>query len=668
VTHVTGGHRHPRPRAILRCQPSRSRPIALNFIRVNLRSKVAALLAAIFALLGVAGFLVAEYVIMPSFSELERADARTEMRRINYALEKTVERLAVSALDWGNWSDTYRFVIDHNAEYVAANLTRIGLHNIGVNVFLVVDIHGNVVQASEIDFESERPLGLDLTTRKTLPADFPWRKQLEAGLPAQGLLSTNLGPLMLAAAPILDGNGYGPSRGMVLVGRLLSEAVVSDIGKQAQAAVTLLAPSGDRAARERLVEGSSATRVYRVFDDLYGRPILMLRADVPREVTQRGYQAARYAAAYLAGAALLVFGLLVAALNRVILSPLAIVTHHAVAVGKDQDLTTRLNLSNRDEIGVLAREFDRMVARVAESRTQLVDQSYQAGLAELAKGVLHNLGNAMTPIGVRLAAVSDRLRRAPADDASEAVEELRRGTADTERRADLEEFVRLACAELAQAVKASCEDLTVMQRQTAVVQIALSEQLRSARNEHVIEPVRLVDLISQSLEIVPDTCRRRLTIESDESVRRVGVVRVARTVLRLVLQNLIINAAEAVRDAGRHKGRLSISAEILSDTAPRRLHLHCQDDGVGIPAENLERVFEKGFSTKSRETNQGIGLHWCANAVNALGGRIWAESAGTDAGASLHVLVPLAAAAAPTAPSAPAGPHAAPDTSLAGAA
>ena len=53
-------------------------------------------------------------------------------------------------------------------------------------------------------------------------------------------------------------------------------------------------------------------------------------------------------------------------------------------------------------------------------------------------------------------------------------------------------------------------------------------------------------------------------------------------------------------------------------------------------------MFEKGFSTKSRETNYGIGLHWCANAVAALGGRIWAASEGPGQGASLHVLVPLA--------------------------
>ena len=157
-----------------------------------------------------------------------------------------------------------------------------------------------------------------------------------------------------------------------------------------------------------------------------------------------------------------------------------------------------------------------------------------------------------------------------------------------------------------------------------------------------IEPVRLTELVTQSLEIVPDACRQRLTIDTDETLRRLGVVRVARTVLRLVLQNLIINAADAVRDAGRQRGTLRLSAEIVREPEGQHLHLQCRDDGCGIAPENLERVFEKGFSTKSPETNHGIGLHWCANAISALGGRIWAASEGPGRGASMHLIVPLA--------------------------
>jgi C4-dicarboxylate-specific signal transduction histidine kinase len=176
-----------------------------------------------------------------------------------------------------------------------------------------------------------------------------------------------------------------------------------------------------------------------------------------------------------------------------------------------------------------------------------------------------------------------------------------------------------------------------------MIQTTLAEQMGAARNEHVMESVRLPELVAQSLEIVPDVCRQRLVLREDESLRKVGVVRVARTVLRLVLQNLIINAADAVRDAGRERGVLQLAAEIVPGDERDELHLRCVDDGVGIPRDALARVFEKGYSTKSPETNQGIGLHWCANSIASLGGRMWAASDGPGLGASLHVILPLAA-------------------------
>lgn len=609
---------------------------------MNIRSKVATLLAGIFVILGVAALLVAKYIVMPSFVQLERADAHTAMLRIDYALERALDRLVISATDWGNWAETYRYVEDHNRSYVATNLTPLALRQLAVNVFLIVDRRGTIVHSSELDLDADRPLGLDLAARAALPADFPWRASLREGRPAKGLLRTSGGVLMLAAAPVLDGNGHGPPRGMIVIGRLLSAAVLTDIATQAQTEL-IMAPTLANAPREQLVNSDSVARIYRTFDDIYGHPVMTLRADIPRAVSERGYTAVRYAAAYLLGAALLVFMLLLAALHRLILRPLALVTRHAVAIGKDKDLSGRLALAGSDEIAVLAREFDHMVERVAQSRTQLVDQSYQAGVGELARGVLHNIGNAMTPIGVRLAGVAERLRIAPSEDAAAALDELRTVVADAQRRADLEEFVRLACGELARTVGAAREDVAVMSRQAGAIQSMLSEQTRTARNEQVIEPVRLGELIAQSLEIVPDACRQRLTVGSDESLRALGVLRLARTVLRLVLQNLIINAADAVRDAGRERGTVRFRAQITDSGEGPKLHLECQDDGVGIPAQDLERVFEKGFSTKSRETNQGIGLHWCANAVSALGGRIWAESDGAGRGAVLHLLVPLPA-------------------------
>ena len=606
---------------------------------MNIRTKLISLLAVLFAVLIVLEIGVQNQVLMPSFAELERDDAETSMKRIGYALDMTLESLEVTAADWGNWADVYQFVQSPNAGFVSANITPVALKQLKVNAMLIVDLNGRYVLSSARSLDTGEPLDLDLAARTALPTDFPWRKNLEQGKSARGLLRTNRGVMMIAAAPVLAGSGGGKPLGMVIMGRLLTAAQVHLIGAQAQTTLAMLerAPTGE----EQVTETEAATQVVKPFMDIYGRPLMSFRVDVPRRITERGHVAVTYASLYLIGAAITVLVLLVVALNRIVLRPLARVTRHAVAVGEGTDLTARLNIPGQDEIARLAREFDRMVERVADSRRQLVDQSFQAGFAELAKGVLHNLGNAMTPLGVRVSKLGDRLRDAPSSHVQQALAELADHGVAPERRADLEEFLGLACRELAATVKEAQSDVAVVQRQATIVQTALTELMRSTRNVHVVESVRLPDLVAQTLEIVPDSCRQRLVVDSDESLRKVGAVQVARTVLRLILQNLIINAADAVRDAGRDQGVLHFAAEIVRDADSEHLHLHCKDDGVGIAADNLQRVFDKGFSTKARETNYGIGLHWCANAIAALGGRIWAVSDGPGLGASMHLMLPL---------------------------
>jgi two-component system NtrC family sensor kinase len=608
---------------------------------MNIRTKVISLVAMLFVILAGIEIAVQREILMPSFAELERDDARVSMRRIDYALDASLDSMTLAAADWGNWDEAYHYVQTPNEAFVRNNVTPVVLKQLQVNVIMIADLGGNVLLSIAGDLDGTPGPDLDFAKLKKLPADFPWRANLADGKPAKGLIRTSRGLMMIAAAPVLDGSGGGAHTGMVIMGQLMTPEKVAALGARAQADLTI-DPTARSISGEAMSETDSSTRIERLLSDIYGRPLAVATIDVPRRITARGHNAVTYASAYLIGAAVVVLILLVVILNRVVLEPLARVTRHAVSIGAGNDLTARLDLASRDEIGLLAREFDHMVARLEETRNELVDQSFQAGFAELARGVLHNLGNALTPLSVRLGKLENRLRELPAPDLQQASMELDAAAAGSARQADLIEFLRLGCREVSASVEESKADVEVIGRQAQIVQTALSELMRSTRHDAVIESVRLPELVVQTLEIVPDRCRQLLRVDPDDSLGRVGAVRVARTVLRLVLQNLIINAADAVRDAGRDRGVLQVGAEIVREQNRDQLHLHCRDNGVGIAESDLKRVFDKGYSTKSRDTNYGIGLHWCANAIAALGGRIWAASEGPGRGASLHLMLPLA--------------------------
>jgi sensor domain CHASE-containing protein len=626
---------------------------------MKIRTKVVALLSAVFFVLALVEWGVGRALLLPRFEAIELDNARTAMTRIDYGVHQTLNELQTSATDWGNWKDTYQFILDHNARYQRGNLSESALKQLHLTTLTFIDAEGNIVLSKSLDPESDSFLPQGLFAQGSLPLDFPWRDQLRDGRGANGFIPTDRGVLFAAVGPILDGFGHGPSRGLVLMGRLLSAAEIADIGARAQTSVALVAARGGGGPSRSLAQlhdptgsgetvavSDTTTQISRVFADIYGDPIMTLRVDVPRTITGHARTTVADAMAFTVGAAVAVLLVLLGLLDRTVLTPLARVTRHAVAIGAGDDLTPRLNLERKDEIGALGAEIDRMVAQIAESRRQLVDHSFESGRAESSRGVLHNIGNAMTPLSVRLAKLQDRLRSAPTSDVERALAERELAASEAQRQADLDEFLRLASGELAEVVKAAADDVEVVARQAALVQLALNEQLHSSRAPTVTEAATLPAIINQSLEIVPDTCRELARVELDPSVHSVGPIHVARTVLRLVLQNLIINAAEAIRAAGRERGVVRFSAALVAEGGQSRLQLDCTDTGVGIAAENLERVFERGYSTKRGSGNLGIGLHWCATTVNALGGRIWASSAGHGSGATLHLVIPVPAAAA----------------------
>jgi signal transduction histidine kinase len=283
-----------------------------------------------------------------------------------------------------------------------------------------------------------------------------------------------------------------------------------------------------------------------------------------------------------------------------------------------------------------------MVARLSEARRKLLDQSYHSGVAELASGVLHNIGNAVTPLGVKVAKVKQDLRQAPLAEMEMAALELSDPHCPADRRQDLMQFVQLAGQELAGVVQRTAAEMDLVQNQLDHVQLILADQRRFSKAERVIETLPLNNLVDETVRLLPEALHRHVTIEIDPGLAEVGRVRAARVALQQIMSNLLINAAESIRQSG-HKadtGRVRIHAVEEDQDGQGKVRLSVEDNGGGIAPDILSRLFERGFSTKNR--GSGMGLHWSANTAAAMGGRLYAESPGPGLGAVFHLLLPTA--------------------------
>lgn len=621
---------------------------------MSLQYRVASILLAVFALFGALDYGVQRLVLAPSFLALEREEVQKNVDRAVQAVQREAQLLAPSATDWAVWDDTYRFVADRNHAYVETNLTDEALEGLKVHFMALYDRQGRRVWGKAVDPASGEPVELRGLS-SSLPPGHPL---LEMGVRDGGfggVYEDGGRLLLLVGHPILTSARTGPARGVFLLGRVLDGAAFGRIAEQARlklmarpmrrapdAAWLPGAAAGLRHTAPVLREREAVTLATTVLGDVTGRPVLELEVETPRAITRQGATALRFASLSLLGIGLGVLLILMALLRAAVLRPLDRLTRHATRLGERGDLTDRLAMDRADELGTLARAFDGMVERLAEARRELLDQSYRSGVAEMASGVLHNIGNAVTPLKVGLATLLDRLRTAPARELEQAFEELARADTPADRRALLGQFAELAGRELAALVRQAPEELGTLSRQVEHVQQILRDQQRFSRAAPVLEPLSLAEVVGESLELLGEGVRRELSVRVDPSVTAAGRVTAAGVALQQVVVNLLVNAVDAVREASRGPGGGLLTVSASPDAVDGRpaVRLRFTDNGVGIPAEHLTRVFERGFSTKSRRSS-GLGLHWSAVTVGAMGGRLFAESEGRGAGASFHLVLPL---------------------------
>jgi sensor domain CHASE-containing protein len=610
--------------------------------RMSLKIKVITLSIGIFSAFAIVVYAVHHLILLPAFVELERTAATNNTERAVQALGREVESLIPSTTDWATWNDTYQFMDDRNEEFVKAHLSLNVLENLKVNLLGIYTLEGRRLWGMVYDYEIEEEVALQELSEDSLNPTNPLLGTPDSMDTVAGLYSTSAGIYMVASRPILSGKGVGPSRGRFIMGRQLNKVAIDRLAVQARVLLSVspllpvegskLKPLGNndkiRYTPITLEESDAITHGTTNVLDVTGAPILRFQVDSPRTIVAQGRTTLKYTAMFLALAGtvfLLVF-----------------LIRHAIAVGTHGDLSARLQIKSKDEIGTLAHEFDIMVERLAETRQRLLDQSYLSGLAEMASGTLHNIGNAITPIGVKLINLRRELLQAPVAEMAMAAAELADSATAADRRADLVRFSELAGAELATLVESTADELGTIRAQVDLVQMILADQQRFSRAERIIEPLALFHLIKETARLLPENLHHIMTIEIDQGLAEIGHINAARIALQQVISNLFINAAESIGEKGRQgqTGRIRVYT-VATDAANQGMaHICFEDNGIGIHSDQLSQLFERSFSTKQR--GSGIGLHWCANTVSAMGGCIYAESPGPGQGACMHLLLPLA--------------------------
>jgi signal transduction histidine kinase len=270
-----------------------------------------------------------------------------------------------------------------------------------------------------------------------------------------------------------------------------------------------------------------------------------------------------------------------------------------------------------------------------------MDATRQAGMAEVATGVLHNVGNVLTSINVTANLLTDRFRDSKVTSIFKVCALLRDNSADLPgffardpRAAKLPSYLETLANALEKERTETMNELATLLKSIDHVKDVIWMQQSYASVSGIVEPLQPAETIEDAIKLSNNALLRH-NVQVERQFALTPPARAERHKVLQILVNLISNAKKAMDCKEPSQRRLIIRVE---NGANEMISIKVTDNGVGIPPENLTKVFSHGFTT--RKDGHGFGLHSSALAAKQMGGRLLADSDGGGRGATFTLDLP----------------------------
>ena len=291
----------------------------------------------------------------------------------------------------------------------------------------------------------------------------------------------------------------------------------------------------------------------------------------------------------------------------------------------------------KERVSAKNEELEQTLSQLRETQNQLVEASRLAGMAEVASETLHNVGNSLNSLNTGVNCIRDQIRRSKVTSLTKVMylfdahgDDLARFLLEDPKGQQIPAFLSSLASTLVGEQERSLQALGGLLNDLDQVKEVVARQQEYTECPAYRESVQLKSTVIEAVNQLSPEFQESVRI--DLQVPQDAEIQSDRHKIIQILLRLLENAREAIQEEAASE--ISVTLELRDQEAI----IAIRDRGCGIPPENLDKIFQHGFTTKG--ARHGFGLHVAANAAQELGGLLLAESDGLGRGAQFSLTLP----------------------------
>ncbi len=604
---------------------------------LSLAQKMGIVLASAgFVMFGVIA-LITSAIVSEKFTAIERTELSTGIARTTAYLAGLAGASQKKSNDWALRTDTFEFIKGRNQGFIAENINFAATTATGIDTI------------SFVRFD-KRPVMTVFYNRESGALDPAMIRGVDAAMQTDAMIARVKadpksafylrvrGKLLAAGATqITRSDGSGTPEGFLMMARELRPA---DLREALKIDPVFDAAAGLTPGIHFKDEGIAKVRIG--LYDQESRQIGSVTYNVERSIMAAGRQLQQM---MIAGIALLIVILVVVlatTLKRIVIAPLRNLEGHVTEIGRTGELAVIGVDGRRDEIGSLTGGFNQMITQLVDLRARLERQSFLIGKNQNAIGSMHNVKNGLSPVTTLLSLIPQKLGFAGKHDLARALSELASSDTEAVRRQQLAAFASATVDNLTGQIEAAREMASEAARSLSQVVETVAHD--PAKNEAGMGDAQcdLIAVVAAGLSIATYN-DHGVAIAVDYVDEQKRMICGSRVLITQIVSNVLTNAVEAIVASGREDGKITVRGETVTHDGVVMEQVVITDNGDGFADDVAVQLFDRGFSTRNHKDG-GLGLHWCANTLIAMGGVLSLHSDGKGQGATVRLAIPAVSA------------------------